>query len=206
MIIFWTFLSCLPFSFACSLHLGPEREYSIAAANFCHPVKSTELIWTQSAQLGLLELTKWAGNGWSQGFSIQKGRALHSRLQKMHPFSFQIKSHLSSLGASLSDKWCYQGSLLMPFLNQSGSKLSQDVNLSLSAPQRRSTEGLIALSCFQTTPFYRRRHKTFHMHPGPTQAGCKWQAVEHTLIFTHWYSQTYGQSILMDLMKLTCRM
>lgn len=119
-----------------------------------------------------------------KGLSIQKERALHSRLQKTHPFSFEITSHLSSLGAPLPDKWCYQGSLLMPFLNQSGSKLNQDVNLSLSAPQRRSTEGLIALSCSQTIPFYRRRHKTFRMRPGPAQAGCRQQAVKHTLIFT----------------------
>lgn len=108
-----------------------------------------------------------------KGLGIQKERALHSRLQKMHPFSFEIISHLSSHEAPLPDKWCYQGSLLMPFLNQSGSKLNQDVNLSLSALQRRSTEGLIALSCFQTIPFYRKRHKTFHMCPGPTQAGCR---------------------------------
>lgn len=113
----------------------------------------------------------------------------------MHPFSFEITSHLSSLGAPLPDKWCYQGSLLMPCLNQSGSKLSQDVNLSLSAPQRRSTEGLIELSCFQTISFY-RRHKTFCMGQPEWVAGSR-------QLNTHWYS--LGQSVLMDPMKLLAK-
>lgn len=56
-ILLRTFLPCIVLSSFYPPPLGSAREHGDAAADFCHPVKSTELTHTPPEQLALQELT-----------------------------------------------------------------------------------------------------------------------------------------------------